>query len=342
MEAAKPVTARDVARLLEGMIDDPGEASRIIAATAQNPLLAKLADVLGDDEDDAEVPELDPNLLPDLSRTRLCRLRPTPELLGVAEGRGCTTLIEYERDGNLETFELRMTPQAEGGVRLDADWPVGLRPVGLVLEQFDLEQGATPLETTVTIPAPPRGSGGAAPAGAPHRSFAAAAATGDARTGEDRQARTGAPASPFAARQDPRQLNRLTIECRLPGERDVRIVIAELRIGAMLVRHPVQLDRRPHQPRGYREVTDFPWPADAGDRQALLTVRPLRHADLPLLTSEQVSTLLGTEEEFVAVPIRKDEAGHLSATFKYTDQQSFATSDRTAWFVRMCEAGGAA
>lgn len=101
----KPVTERDVARLMQGAIDDPVEARRIIDAIDTNPTLAQLADLLSedDDEDDDEPTPL-VHSLPNLTRTRLCRLRsPITEL---HSGNSGSSVVEYERDGQLSTFDL--------------------------------------------------------------------------------------------------------------------------------------------------------------------------------------------------------------------------------------------
>ncbi|WP_146512175.1 hypothetical protein [Thalassoglobus neptunius] len=250
----------------------------------------------------------------------------------------CRTFVEYERNGGRQAFELSITP-IQGRLQLEADWPSGLRPIGILLAQFELDQASVAFSEEIELPeesvqaAQPNRD---ADVGLAERFTAVLeSAQGPKTLGDDTHF--------FAERVG---LN-LIVKGELADGCDEEVVMTELDYVSIANKRaktycPVALKWNSSLNRGYKEVQDYPWPKDARDNSVQITVRSLTKNDLPSLPGSMVSTLLSAERKFVPVPIRPDPSGAFSARFCFSSQRDFASDPETTWLMQMAEEGGAA
>lgn len=344
----KPVTERDVARLIGGEIDDPLEARRILDAIDSDPTLGELADFLsGDLEDEESEPEPLPFQLPNLTKTQLCRMHtPIRDLTSGSTGKSS---VDYGLDGRLATFDLSWRIDGEA-IRFEAPWPSGLRPIGLVLAQFKLVRDTVPFPFKVTLPPLPRPVIEAASiekrkpvrTGRGETPVPRSAA---AQSGATRSAGNDGPKPSYWA--DYRQ-GELTIRGPLREGRDEETVLAEVFADKdntePLIRVPVNLTREKYSKLGSAVVKEFPWPTDRPGDTVPLKIAPLDEAGVPLLCGPQVSGLLRDEKDaFVAISIHKEVDGTGNrAELRLPIQRAMAAEEETIWWLRMTEEGGAA
>ena len=346
-----PVNERDVARLLEGRISDPHEARRIMDEIEKNPALARLAEFLSDPDDDEDVvPGLSPKAFPDLSRTQLCRILPGEGLPDLNAGGSGRSTVEFARGSQLHTFELGWTTEGDV-VRFTADWPSGLRPVGLVLAQFDLVKGRTPFHQEIKLPPLPKpNSTGASSVKSSLIPTISGAKTGEPRTaaaatgGEARTEKSPEKTPDFWGE---RVGSDLMIRGKVgDGFEEETVAVAVSWTGSdqtpQSVRMPVTLKQVPWD-SGKATIKSFPWPVDRLGDRANLTVEPMKEGDLVYLSNEQVTGLMATEyEHFVALPLEAQDEGCLSADFHYPSEKAVAAESKTTWWLSMAVEGGAA
>ncbi|MBS0202902.1 MAG: hypothetical protein JSS49_08400 [Planctomycetes bacterium] len=345
----QPITERDVVRFLEGMIDDPDEARRVLDAIDDNPQLAGFASWLTETED-AETPrQVPPDLFPSLKHSRLWRLANPPHWAELSEGGTVTTVVEFVNGDTRESFPLTLTRRGNS-LEISGHWPSGWRPFGFVLAKFDFAKGRIDPEQglvsfSMSIPrseirpiseirtAAERNVGEGRTA-EPLR--VAAAKSADAKT-----AARSSVMSQSRFRAD-RKGRSLTVMAAIPEGQNGDLVIAELHSpGAVPICFPIQVERRVHPVFGEVHVPDFPWPDVAGPVDPTLTIRPLTDADLPLLNDFQVSSMLSWQQgHFCFVPIHEGADGGKKCEFRYVSEIEAAHDRKSTWLLRMVLEGG--
>ena len=119
--------------------------------------------------------------------------------------------------------------------------------------------------------------------------------------------------------------DQIELTTRIPEGQDGDIVIAELKYpGAETpIRYPLQ-QGPPKTHRLATRISDFPWPNDVAAVQGTLTIRLLDNTDLPLLTNDQVTSLLAWENNVAAVPITANASGQFGAELRYPSERAAA------------------
>lgn len=327
MKPGNKVTERDIVRMHRGEIEDLTELGRVLDAVESEPKLRMLLELL-QGPDDKESEEEVPFSLPDLRRTRLYRIKSVEELGAVVAGGSCTTEIEYEVDGTIATFELRLET-ANGRSRLIADWPRGQKPIGLVLGDFDLTAARIPCRKILP-------SRQVRPAESPYNGDARKEHSYSAAAKSSEQADGFSDTFFNAAISEDGEL---WVRGRIPHETRMETLVVEATTdhGEVLT-GLVDLER---EGAGlFTEMKTAPfWPE--GTNIVSLVVRPLDNSDVPRLNSEQVSLLLSEPDRFVAVPITAGENNELNLEFRYSFDKKAAATPDIGWFLRVQEGGAA-
>jgi hypothetical protein len=332
------ITLRDVARYLEGMVDDPEESRRILEALESDPSLAAPSEFLCSDIDD-ESDQQERISLPDLSQTRLGRLTFVPDWSTWNDGTSVKTDMQVLDGPAVLTVPVTLTRQGEA-ITMHGGGVTGLMPISLILGRFDFEKGRSkPLVIENFLfpdvrPEPMNGPGRLDGLVVPVVGKADAAPRGRGDAG-------AFDSNPhFFVKRQGRALLATAV---IPEDQDGDVAIAELSglPNGETVRHPLEFDR----PGSNRTITGkfpFPWPAIA-PTPCTLTIRALQAADLPWLSTNQVSSILAWQQEhFTSVPLLPNPQGELKGRIRYSFQVEAAKDPATCWLVRLDVIGGAA
>lgn len=343
------ITVRDMARFLEGKVDDPQEARRILEALDSNPELAAAAEFLCRDVEDDVAEDSSRIPLPDLSQTRLGRLTFVPDWTTWADRASVQTHMEVVVQNAVQIIPVSLTRQGEA-ITVQGGGVIGLEPISLVLGRFDFAKGRTkplvqsnfvfPDDRPMANRDERRGNlTGKTPIVG--RAYAAPPiGRADAAPGQRGDLGEVSHDSDFSARCAGFGL---AVTASIPENQDGDVVMAELTglPNGAIVRQPLEFECRGSDRRPIRKFK-FAWP-EIAPTPCTLTIRPLQITDLPLLSTDQVSTVLARQFNHVtAIPLLPNSDGRLRGLIRYSFQVEAASDPATCWLVRLAEVGGAA
>lgn len=349
------VTARDIARWLEGDVTDPREIDRILQAIETDPGLAAVADLLSGDEDDPDIGPPHDLQLQQLVREQgallqgsvLWQIKPSaPPVSGISpwqallERQPVVGTLHGRHHGNDFTLPVALEPVAGDPERLAlcVEWPGGTRPVSLIVGVFDYGRPRSQsweIPLPVTVVQPERDRWRRDLQRAMEHSGVAAAASGRAVSVTPQNVES--PPFTYELFDGGRKL---AVWGHVHDARDSETVIAEVSyIGPnrqrLVILKPVTLqpgfdvDGRPTT-HGMG-VIDLPF--DATVEKATVTIREASDNELPKFDPSQVSALLAAEE-FVALPLTEVDGGAIFRV-RYPHHREAFSQPNAGLFIRV-------